>query len=86
MNIIKKQIECTSLDVARTGDKINEILIKNDCTVKELQRMLNLSCPQSVYRWVRGKAMPSVDNLYMISKIFGVSMEELLVERGEKQD
>lgn len=49
VNIIKKQIECTSLDVARTGDKINEILIKNDCTVKELQRMLNLSCPQSVY-------------------------------------
>ena len=48
--------------------------------------MLNLSCPQSVYRWGRGKAMPSVDNLYMISKIFGVSMEELLVERGEKQD
>ena len=55
MNIIKKQIECTSLDVARTGDKINEILIKNDCTVKELQRMLNLSLKRKGACYIDGQ-------------------------------
>ena len=44
-------------------------------------RYLGLSCPQGVYQWQAGRSLPSVDNLYAVSRLWGVSMNEILVER-----
>ena len=55
-----------------------------DCTgmsVKDIQEYLYLSCPQPIYRWIRGKILPSVDHLLMLSELFGAHMEELLVKK-----
>ena len=71
---------CVSLDLVLTGRQIHSLMIKNGYTVKELQEILGLACPQSVYKWIHGKTLPSVDNLYRISKIFHVHMEDMLVE------
>ena len=49
--------------------------------MKELQEYLGLSCPQGVYQWQAGRSLPSVDNLYAVSRLWGVSMNEILVER-----
>ena len=48
--------------------------------MKELQEYLGLSCPQGVYQWQAGRGLPSVDNLYAVSRLWGVSMNEILVE------
>ena len=45
--------------------------------------MLNLSCPNPIYRWMKGQALPSIDNLYMIHRIFDVHMEDMLVAKDE---
>ncbi|MCX4379488.1 MAG: helix-turn-helix transcriptional regulator [Lachnospiraceae bacterium] len=47
---------------------------------------MNLSCPQSVYRWMRGYALPTVDNLYMLSRLFDVHMEDLLVGKAQADE
>ena len=49
--------------------------------MKELQEYLGLGCPQGVYQWQAGRSPPSVDNLYAVSRLWGVSMNEILVER-----
>ena len=49
--------------------------------MKGLQEYLGLSCPQGVYQWQAGRSLPSVDNLYAVSRLWGVSMNEILVER-----
>ena len=36
---------------------------------KELQEYLGLSCPQGVYQWQAGRSLPSVDNLYAVSRL-----------------
>ena len=48
----------------------------------------DLSCPHPVYRWIHGHALPSTDNLYRLSKIFQIHMEDLLIEvdTGHKVD
>ena len=51
--------------------------------VKYIQEYLHLSCPQSVYRWFRGKVLPSVEHLCALSKLLNVHMEDLLVLQGE---
>lgn len=60
-----------SLDAVRTGQKISMAVKQSGCSVRELQEMLGLSCPQPIYRWFRGRALPSIDHLYMLSRILG---------------
>lgn len=69
----------TSLDAVQTGRKIQGAIKRSGYSIRELQGMLNLSCPQPIYRWIRGSTLPSIDNLYMLSRILGVPMDELLV-------
>lgn len=71
-----------SLDVRLTGQRIHNVMIERGYTVRQIQEILNLSCPQPVYRWIRGYTLPSTDNLYRLSKLFCVHMEDLLVEVG----
>lgn len=54
--------------------------------MKEIQELLHLSCPQPVYRWFKGQALPSVDHLYALSKLLCVHMEELLLPVNEEPE
>lgn len=62
----------TTLDAVPTGRKIKKVLTEKGYSVRKIQMMLNLSCPQPIYRWIKGKAMPSIDNLYMLHRILGM--------------
>lgn len=72
-----------NIDMIKTGQKIKECVQKTGYTVKDIQKILNLSCPQPVYRWFKGQILPSVDHLYTLSRIMGVHMEELIVTKND---
>ena len=40
---------------------------------------LCFSTPQAIYKWQQGIALPTVDNLVVLSTLFGVSIDEILV-------
>ena len=52
--------------------------------MKDIQRILQLSCPQPIYRWFKGQILPSVDHLYVLSRVLNCHMEELLAEKREE--
>ncbi len=70
-----------SIDMRRTGLKLQRLARQNGYSVKDIQKYLRLSCPQPVYRWYKGSILPSVDNLLRLSELFHVHMEELLVKK-----
>lgn len=70
-----------NIDMIQTGLKLKSYIEKTGMSVKDIQRYLRLSCPQPIYRWMSGKILPSVDHLLMLSELFGVHMEELLVKK-----
>lgn len=70
-----------NIDMKKTGERLKEYMECVGVSVKELQEMLHLSCPQPIYRWIKGKVLPSVDHLLVLSELFGVHMEELLVKK-----
>lgn len=72
-----------NIDQQRTGQKLKLMLKLDGYDVKYIQAYLNLSCPQPIYRWFKGKILPSVWNLCALSKLLGVHMEELLVLQGQ---
>jgi hypothetical protein len=70
-----------NIDMERTGRKLRFAIKTAGYDVRTIQEYLHLSCPQPIYRWFKGKILPSVDHLYMLSILLGLHMEELLVPR-----
>lgn len=70
-----------NIDMIQTGKQLKQYIEKAGMSVKDIQEQLHLSCPQPIYRWISGKILPSVDHLLVLSELFGVHMEELLVKK-----
>ena len=57
------------IDAAATGRNLRRLRLEKGYSVKELQEYLGLGCPQGVYQWQAGRSLPSVDNLYAVSRL-----------------
>ena len=66
------------IDKEKTGKKIKELMLINGYTPKDMQTYLNLSCVQSVYHWFDGSSIPTIDNLYALSELFHVTIDEMI--------
>ena len=67
------------IDLAATGDNIRRLRMERGLTVRDLQKYFGFEEPQAIYKWQQGKSLPTVDNLYALGKILGITMEEILV-------
>lgn len=72
------------LDMLKSGQTMKAAIQSKGYTVRDIQKIMQLECPNSIYRWYRGMVLPSVNNLYVLSKVLGVHMEDLLVEKERK--
>lgn len=75
----------TIVDLKATGENIIRLREERGLTVKDLQEMFGFATPQSIYKWQQGQAMPTVDNLYILAKIFGVHMDDIIVVDNETE-
>ena len=67
------------IDMTATGVNITRLRINAGLTVKDLQDIFGFSTPQAIYKWQRGTAMPTVDNLVVLAAVFGVTIDDILV-------
>ena len=67
------------IDMTATGINIVRLRQNAGLTVKDLQDIFGFSTPQAIYKWQRGTAMPTVDNLVVLAAVFGVTIDEILV-------
>ena len=68
------------IDLAATGQNLSRLRKETGFTVTDLQEYLGLASLQSLYKWFRGENLPTVDNLYALSRLFGVTINDILVE------
>ena len=66
-------------------DKFKKLRLKNDYTLAELAKKLNVSQP-TVASWEAGKRIPKWKNIKKIAEIFNVSPESLIDEMEEKPE
>lgn len=69
------------IDSEATGRNILRLRTERKLSVRDLQAYFGFAEPNAIYHWQKGKALPSVDNLYALSELFGVSMNEILVAK-----
>ena len=70
------------IDMTATGINITRLRIAAGLTVRDLQAVFGFSTPQAIYKWQRGTALPTVDNLAVLAAVFGVRMDEIIVFQG----
>lgn len=67
------------IDPVATGANITRLRQERGFTVRDLQQFFGFEEPQAIYKWQKGQSLPSVDNLYALSALFQISMNEILV-------
>ena len=72
-----------TLNLKETGNRIHTLRVNCGYTVEEIAGYMGFTGPQAVYKWEWGKSLPTVDNLYALSRLFGVTIEQILVGNGE---
>lgn len=66
------------IDKKKTGINLRLMMDERGLTVKDVQQYLKLGSVQSVYHWMNGISLPTVDNLYALSYLFQVPVDDLL--------
>ena len=67
------------IDMKATGRRIQALRERRGLSVRELQMLLGFEQPQAVYKWQRGESLPTIDHLLILSRIFGLPMQDILV-------
>lgn len=65
-----------------TANRLQQLRKENGYSQEVLAERLGLS-RQSVSKWERGESSPEIDNLIALSKIYGLTVDELLDISGE---
>ena len=67
------------VDTVKTGQNLKRIMKERGFTVRDIQEFLELGSPQGIYHWFQGRSMPTLDHLYALSELFGMSVDALLI-------
>ena len=67
------------IDMTATGLNITRLRKNAGMTVRDLQAIFGFANPQAIYKWQRGEAMPTLDNMIVLAAVFNVTVDEILV-------
>lgn len=72
-----------TIDMIATGKNISLMRINAGMTVKNLQDVFGFATPQAIYKWQHGTALPTIDNLVVLAKVFDVTVDDILVVKDK---
>ena len=67
------------IDPVGTGANIKALIKGSGNTVAGTARVLGLAEKSTIYKWMRGDAMPSIDNLVILAAVLETTMDEIIV-------
>ena len=66
------------INIKETGINLRLIMDKRGITPRKVKEYLKLGSVQSVYNWFHGQNMPTIDNLYALSQLLQVPIDEII--------
>ena len=70
------------IDIKKTGTRIKELRIACKLKVEDIAEFMGFESVQAVYKWQRGDCLPTLDNMYALSRLFNTNVDNILVESG----
>lgn len=74
----------TGIDIEATCKRLACYISQSGYSDKELAQMLCTSV-QSVNKWRHGHNIPDIDNMYRLSRILGIKIDDLIVPEGYEE-
>ena len=68
------------IDIRATGRNIRRLRSEKGLSIKRMQEWFGFEEPRTIYKWQSGRGLPSIDNLYALSKLLDVPIEDILVQ------
>lgn len=69
------------IDMTATGANIRALIRAKGLRVTDVQHICGFNTPQAIFKWMRGDALPSIDNLVILAHVLEVTVDEILVLR-----
>lgn len=73
--------EMPVINMTATGSNIKNLIKANGLRIAEVQERCGFNTPQSIFKWMRGDALPSLDNLVILAHILNVTIDEIIVTK-----
>ena len=67
-----------TIDMVGTGRNIIKLRENAGLSVRDLQEIFGFATPNAIYKWQKGLAMPTVDNLIILAAVFGVAVDDII--------
>ena len=76
---VKEMTSYPVINLTATGQNIQRLRKNAGLTVGNLQQIFGFSTPQAIYKWQRGTALPTLDNMVILSVLFNTNINNILV-------
>ena len=74
-----------AIDMAKTGQNIVILRKRAGLSVRDLQDVFGFATPQAIYKWQKGLALPTIDNLVVLAALLNVSIDDIIVTDIQNQ-
>ncbi len=68
-----------TINMEATGANIKALLKARGLKVADVQNRCGFNTPQAVFKWMRGDAMPTIDNLVILAHMLGVTIDQIII-------
>ena len=80
---MEKNIVFPVIDMRATGENIRRLREQNGMKVSDLQEIFGFTNPMSIYKWQEGKTLPDYPNLLLLTDLWNVKVEDILIREGQ---
>ncbi len=71
--------QCTTdIDAIATGARIQELRKSRGLRVTDISDYMGFLDPQAVYKWLRGESLPTLRNMYQLSRLFDTTIDDII--------
>jgi transcriptional regulator with XRE-family HTH domain len=68
-----------AIDIAATGRNIKNLMAERGFGPVSIRAQFGIGSLQTVYNWLNGRNLPSIDHLYDLSVLLAVSIDDIIV-------
>ena len=74
-----------TINMVATGRNITRLREHAGMSVKDLAQIFGFATPQAIYKWQKGLAMPTIDNLVVLAALLNVTIDDIIVTDIQNQ-
>ena len=67
------------IDMKATGTNIKAMIKQCGFKIADVQARCGFNTPQAIFKWMRGDAVPTIDNMIILADMFGVPIDKIII-------